>query len=383
VDSKREIPIVVLLLGLASLITDISSEIVIPLLPFFLDSIGASAIIIGLIGGVEEGAVGVLSLASGYFSGKSEKKRGWVFSGYLLSALSKLGLAFSAFVEIWPIALLFRTSDRAGKGVRKAPRDAMIAKATEKRGFGFGLHRAMDTSGAVIGAILAFLLFYTWDYTHIFLLAGLIGFFGLIPLALVKEGRGRKNPMGFTLSLRSLPRESLIIIGLIGLFDIGNFTYMLFLLRAGGITGTAIVLLLYLLYNVSYASLSIPFGSLSDRVGKHKVLTAGYSLYAITCIGFALTSDLYSLIPLFVLYGTFMAAVDSVQRAYISDLVPEELRSTALGTVHMMLDLATIPASMIAGALMVMMPEAPFIYGALIGGISSMLIFIYGRRFKG
>ncbi len=383
-SKSKKISAIILLLGLVSLITDISSEIIFPLLPFFLENIGAAPLIIGLIGGVEEGAVGILNMVSGYFSGKSERKRKWVFSGYFLSAASKLGLALSAMVSSWPIALLFRTADRAGKGVRKAPRDAMIAKATEKRGFGFGVHRAMDTSGAIIGAILAFLLFYTWnwDYTHIFLLAGVIGFFGLIPLAILREGKGRKNPMGFTLSLRSLPRESLIIIGLITLFDLGNFTFMIFMLRAGYLTEVWIALLLYLLYNVSYAFLSIPFGSLSDRVGKHKVLAVGYSLYTLTCIGFVFSSELYPLILLFILYGAFMAAVDSVQRAYISDLVPEDLRSTALGTVHMALALATIPASLIAGFLMGIFPQAPFIYGASTGSVSAILIFAYGKRLK-
>jgi Major Facilitator Superfamily. len=380
--NSKKISKVILLLGLVSLITDISSEIIIPLLPFFLAEIGASALIVGLIGGVEEGAVGVLNLVSGYASGKKEKKKGWVFSGYFISALSKLGLALSALLSFWPIALLFRTTDRAGKGIRKAPRDTMIAKAAEKRGFGFGVHRAMDTTGAIVGAALAFLLFCTWKwgYLSIFLLAGVIGFFGLIPLIFLKEKGGKINPRGFAFSLRSLPRESLIIIGLITLFDMGNFTYMIFMLRAGSLTAVRIALLLYLLYNASYAALSIPFGSLSDRVGKHKILTVGYSLYALTCIGFVFSSGLSLLVPLFILYGAFMASVDSVQRAYISDIVPEDLRSTALGTIHMALALATIPASLIAGFLMTIAPQAPFIYGASIGAISAVLIFAYGRR---
>ena len=380
--NSKKISKVILLLGLVSLITDISSEIIFPLLPFFLVEIGASALIVGLIGGVEEGAVGVLNLVSGYASGKKEKKKGWVFSGYFISALSKLGLALSALLSFWPIALLFRTTDRAGKGIRKAPRDTMIAKAAEKRGFGFGVHRAMDTTGAIVGAALAFLLFYTWKwgYLSIFLLAGVIGFFGLIPLIFLKEKGGKINPRGFAFSLRSLPRESLIIIGLITLFDMGNFTYMIFMLRAGSLTAVWIALLLYLLYNASYAALSIPFGSLSDRVGKHKILTVGYSLYALTCIGFVFSSGLSLLVPLFILYGAFMASVDSVQRAYISDIVPEDLRSTALGTIHMALALATIPASLIAGFLMTIAPQAPFIYGASIGAISAVLIFVYGRR---
>jgi MFS family permease len=380
--NSKKISKVILLLGLVSLITDISSEIIFPLLPFFLAEIGASALIVGLVGGVEEGAVGILNLVSGYASGKKERKKGWVSSGYFISALSKLGLALSALLSCWPVALLFRTSDRAGKGIRKAPRDAMIAKAAEKRGFGFGVHRAMDTTGAIVGAALAFLLFYTWKwgYLPIFLLAGVVGFFGLIPLIFLKEKGEKINPRGFTFSLRSLPRESLIIIGLITLFDMGNFTYMIFMLRAGSLTVVWMALLLYLLYNASYAALSIPFGFLSDRVGKHKILTVGYSLYALTCIGFVFSSGLSLLVPLFILYGAFMASVDSVQRAYISDIVPEDLRSTALGTIHMALALATIPASLIAGFLMTIAPQAPFIYGAFIGAVSAVLIFAYGRR---
>jgi MFS family permease len=389
---KEKLSISIILLGVVSLLADISSEAIFPLLPYFLEALGAGALIIGLIGGVEEAVVGVLNLFSGHYSGKKKEKKPIVFSGYLFSACSKFGLAFST---IWPLALLFRSTDRAGKGIRKSPRDAIIASLTERRGYGFGVHRAMDTTGAIIGPLLAlFLICFYFGYPieavralplqvykSIFILAAGIGFLALIPLFWVKERETKLNPRKLSLSLKALPRDSLIMIGLITFFDIGNFTYMFFLLRAEEFCAIPICILLYTLSKVSEAGFSIPFGLLADRIGKHWILSLGYLIFALTCFGFAINKIFWTLLILFFFYGVFKASVDPVQRAYISDLVPEELRPTALGTIHMALALATLPASLIAGFLMVKFTSsAPFLYGASIGVIASLLLVYYGNK---
>ncbi|HIH95913.1 MAG TPA: MFS transporter [Thermoplasmata archaeon] len=376
-DLKEKLSIGIILLGGVSLLTDISSETVFAVLPDFLTTLGAGAVIIGLVGGIEDALVGVLNLFSGHYSGKKKEKRPIVFSGYFLSACSKLGLVFST---VWPLALLFRSTDRAGKGIRKSPRDAIIASLTERRGYGFGVHRAMDTTGAIIGPLLAF-LFIGLGYPKLFLLAAGIGFVALIPLFWVREKETKLNPRKLSLSLKALPRESLVTIGLITFFDIGNFTYMFLMLRAYEFCSVQIAILLYLLSKVSEAALSIPFGVLSDRVGKHYILSFGYFVFALTCIGFAFNRVFWTLPILFLLYGVFKASVDPVQRAYISDMVPEDLRPTALGTIHMALDLATLPASLIAGLLMAKFTSStPFLYGASIGVMASVLLVYYGTR---
>jgi MFS family permease len=377
---KEKLSMSIIVLGVVSLLADVSSEAIFPLLPYFLKSLGAGALIIGLVGGVEEALVGVLDLFSGHYSGKKKKKKPIVSSGYLLSACSKFGLALSA---IWPLALLFRSTDRVGKGIRKSPRDAIIASLTERRGYGFGVHRAMDTTGAIIGPLLAFFLFYLlgFRYSTIFLLAAGIGFLALIPLFWVKERETKLELRKLSLSLKALPRESLIMIGLITFFDIGNFTYMFFLLRAEVFCAIPICILLYTLSKVSEAGFSIPFGLLADRIGKHWILSLGYLIFALTCFGFAINKIFWTLLILFFLYGVFKASVEPVQRAYISDLVPEGLRPTALGTIHMALDLATLPASLIAGFLMAKFTSsAPFLYGASIGVIASLLLVYYGNK---
>lgn len=296
----------IVLLGIVSLLNDLSSEIIQPILPLFIASLGGGALAVGLIGGISDGIPSLLQVFAGFWSDRKGRRKPVVMGGYALSALGKFLLSFSAS---WQQVFLLRVLERSGKGIRSAPRDAMISESADanNRGKGFGLHRAMDSSGAVIGSVAAYLL---WkgglSFNHIFLIAGLLALLALLPFLKVREtyrkrqdegsaaaraGAGDAAP-GLSLSLSSLSPELRSFMVIASLFALGNFSYMFFILRAQqlftGSMATAAPLLLYVLFNLVYAALSIPMGIWSDRVGRKKVLTVGYALFSVTALGLPL-----------------------------------------------------------------------------------------------
>lgn len=376
----------IVLLGLVSFLTDISSDMILPILPFFITALGGTELVVGLIGGLGDSVASVLKVFSGYWSDKSGRRKVFVSSGYLISSISKLFLAFSA---VWQHALILRPLERIGKGLRTAPRDAIIADCAEEkaRGKAFGLHRALDTSGAIIGSALALTLFWfmNLEFETIILLGGAIAFLALIPLFFVKERRAKAGKMTLKIGLKGLPHSLRMFIVIAALFALGNFTYMLFLLNAeyffiermafDEMTALAMALLLYIWFNIIYASFSIPLGILSDKIGRRSVLSFGYLLFGLTCMGFAFSSSLFSLIILFALYGLFYATVEGNQRAFVSDFSPKELRGMALGTFHTITGLATLPSGIIAGALWgYINPTATFLYGSVLGFLAAALL---------
>ncbi len=279
--------------------------------------------------------------------------------------------------------------ERVGKGLRTAPRDAMIADYSkeEVRGKAFGLHRALDTGGAIAGSALALIMFWLikLEFKEIVLFAAFITFLALIPLYFVKERRVKARKVTLRLSLAGLPHSLRLFIVVATVFALGNFTYMFFLLRAqqlfAGVltekTAFAISMLLYIWFNVVYASFSFPMGILSDKIGRQTVLSTGYLLFGLTCLGFAFSSSLVSLVVLFALYGLFYAIVEANQRAFTSDLAPKELRGTALGTLHTIIGLATLPSGIIAGALwQYINPAATFLYGSALGFLAATLLVL-------
>ena len=357
-----------------------------PILPFFIASLGGTELAIGLIGGLGDSVASVLKVFSGYWSDKSGKRKIFVSSGYLASSVSKLFLYFS---RVWHHVLVLIPLERVGKGLRTAPRDAMIADYSRKevRGKAFGLHRALDTSGAILGSASALILFWfvKLEFKAIIFLATFIAFLALIPLYFVKERRAKARKATLRISLAGLPHPLRVFIVIAIVFALGNFTYMFFLLRAQQLfaellterTAFAMSMLLYIWFNVVYASLSFPMGMLSDKMGRRAILSIGYLLFGLTCLGFAFSFSLVSLVVLFALYGLFHATVEANQRAFISDLAPKELRGTALGTFHTTIGLATLPSGVIAGALwQYINPAATFLYGSALGFFAASLLML-------
>jgi len=376
----------ILLLGIVSFLNDLSSEMIMPILPMFIIALGGAGLIIGLIGGLRDSISSILKVFAGYWSDKSGKRKIFVSSGYLTSALFKLFLAFS---KIWQHILIFASLERIGKGLRTAPRDAIIADCMPKeRGKGFGIHRAMDTLGAVIGSIIVFLLFWFFGFSFksIIFMAAILALLSLIPLYFVKEEKRKPQDINLKIGLKNLPRPLRLFILVSSVFALANFSYMFFVLRAQefftGRLSVGIPIFLYTLFNIFYAMFAIPFGKLSDKIGRKKVIIFGYLLFSLTSLGFAFFNSLTSFMVLFAFYGIVYAMIDGNQRAYVSDLSSEELRGTALGTFHTAMGLAALPASLIAGFLWQINPSITFIYGATISIISVILFIVFRNYFK-
>ena len=381
----------VLLLGIVSFLNDLSSEMIIPILPLFITSLGGAGLIVGLIGGLQDSISSILKVISGYWSDRIGRRKIFVFGGYLTSAGFKLLLAFSL---IWQHVLLFASFERVGKGLRTAPRDAIIADSMpDARGKGFGIHRALDTSGAIFGGLTALSLYWflEFEFASIIVIAALIAFISLGPIHFVKESRRAPQEINLQISLKRLNRPLMLFITVASVFALANFTYMFFILKAETAfiplmpvkESIALAIFLYVLFNISYAVLAIPFGTLSDRIGKRRVLIAGYLLFSVTCLGFACFDSLSAFLVLFPLYGVVYAMVDGNQRAFISDLSTADLRATALGTFHTMIGIMTLPASLVAGLLWNITPthSVTFLFGSAVSVVAALLFVMLGAQF--
>jgi MFS family permease len=386
----------ILLLGIVSFLNDVSSEMIMPILPMFIKSLGGAGLAVGLAGGLRDSIPSILNVLAGYWSDKTGKRKIFISAGYLVSSVFKLFLTFS---RTWHQAAIFSGLERTGKGLRTAARDAIIAEsAGTQRGKGFGIHRAFDSSGAILGSVIAFILsgVFGLDFKLVILIAGIIAFASLVPLRFVKEGGGRSPetsqktglpPTKILGGLRELPRPLKLFVASAGVFALGNFSYMFFILKAQGTftdkLSIAAPILLYILFNIFYAGFAVPFGSLSDRIGRKKVIILGYLLFSLTSFGFACLHSLPAFVILFAIYGIAYAAVDANQRAYASDLAPPQLKATALGVFHTTIGLMALPASLAAGFLWQnVAPSATFICGGVLGFISIFLFVIFRSNFE-
>lgn len=376
----------ILLLGIVSLLTDLSSEMMVSILPMYITSLGGTAFIVGLTGGLGDSISSILKVFSGYWSDRTGRRKNFVFFGYGASAVAKLALALSS---TWGQILGFRAVERTGKGMRDAPRDAIIADSAspEVRGKAFGIHRTMDTAGAIGGSLLAFLLFWVvgLDFSTIILICAIVAFASLIPFVWVKDVKREPQKRSLGLNFRALPKELKYFVAVAAVFALGNFTSWFFVLRARDFfaetasedKAVAIAIALYCLFNVVYAAFSIPVGILSDRIGRGRILLLGYVLLGVTFFGFALLQSVPGFVIFFILYGLIYAFVEGAERAFVCDMAPEHIRGTALGTLHTAVGLVALPSGIIAGLLWEQVDSwAAFVYGGSMGLIAAALLLI-------
>jgi len=353
-------------LGWVSFWADVSSESVYPLIPVFLSrTLGAPAFAIGAIEGIANLTVALLRLVAGRASDRAPRRKPIVFAGYLASGIAKPALALA----LSPLAVMaIRVLDRFGKGIRSPARDAMLADlaTAETRGAVFGFHRAMDSAGAFAGSILALGLVSLghFDPRSIFLFAGIPGTLAAIWVLSVRE-KPREIPPDPAPVKSFLPRETYPLVAPLTLFGVANSTDMLLLLQGSRLgLSPAQVIGAYILYNAVYAGLSYPMGQLSDRIGRRKLIVAGWVLYAAVyaAVGFASVAGYWVLMAI---YGLYMAMTDGASKALIADYAPAESRGAAMGTLAALGGLGSLGGGIIAGVLMDRVsPVAGFGFGA-------------------
>jgi MFS family permease len=370
----------VLLLGLVSLFTDASSEMVYPLVPLFLTgTLGAPVAVVGLIEGLAEATASVLKGLSGWLSDRSGRRKPLVVAGYSLAAVTKPLLALAG---AWPLVLGARVLDRFGKGLRNSPRDALIADSSEPgaRGRAFGFHRSADQTGAILGplAALPLLALFHQNYRALFLVAFLPAVAGVAALGAVREtGPGpRKSGVaapGFNLRQAGPAFRRFLPVML--LFTLGNSSDMFLILRARALGLDARqVVLLFALANAAYVAAAYPAGLISDRIGRRAVMLAGLIVFAAVYAGFGLASGAAWMWGLFPVYGLYQGLTDGTSRAFLVDLVAPASRATALGFYAMATGLCALPASAVAGLLWQRLgPAAPFYYGAAMAAAAAVV----------
>ncbi|MFA5861022.1 MAG: MFS transporter [Candidatus Thermoplasmatota archaeon] len=379
----------VVLLAVTSFLADISGEMLQAVFAFLLVLQGASGLAIGLTGGVSEAVGHLLKPVFGAVADrKHARRKPLVIGGYVLAALSRFGIALSTF---WVPSLAFRSVDRVGKGMRTAPRDAILAESANagSRGSTYGLHRAADTAGAVVGVSLA-LVGIVWfglaqdGLDRVVLVAAFVGLSTLIPLSMVRDVDPASGTMKGLFEAPSPRYRAFLVVA--GIFALGQVSYLFYILRASHqVGGPVVAVLLYLLFNIVYAALALPLGWLSDRLGHARMLAGGAVLFSASAILLTGSPGLSLAVLSFVLLGLAFAATDGVQRALAADLAGTASRSTRLGLFHMTIGIATIVGGITAGWLWDALGEgATFVWGAVLPLVALALFaglgFIGGRE---
>jgi MFS family permease len=396
-NSIKDLPRNIWAVGLTSFFMDVSSEMVINILPLFLSNVlGVKTNIIGLIEGIAEATASIIKLFSGWLSDKMHARKWLAVAGYGLSALSK---PFFYFANTWGWVAGVRWVDRVGKGVRTAPRDALVADSIDekKRGFAFGFHRAADTAGAMVGLLIALALVWKAQSSNVELgqatfrtivLASLIpAFLAVLSMVVgVKEIKPTTEQAAPKFAFKALGKPFMTFMVIVGIFDLGNSSDSFLVLRAQE-RGISVIGILGLLavFNLVYTLISTPAGSLSDKIGRRNVIIGGWIIYALVYLGFGLASDAWQIWMLYIVYGLYYGLAYGTSKAMVADLVPEELRGTAYGTYNAILGIIDFPASLIAGILWQGVgkwggfgPSAPFLFGAGLA-LLAVILFIFWK----
>jgi MFS family permease len=395
-DPGAKLPRNVKVVAATSFLTDVSSEMVINTLPLFLKNVlGVKTSIIGLIEGVAESTSSFLRLFSGYISDRLQKRKLLAVLGYGISALFK---PLFYFAHAWGIVAAARWGDRVGKGVRTAPRDALVADSTPlaQRGYAFGFHRAADTAGAFCGLLIALAIVWLFQggsgvlqlgTFRVIVLASLLpAFAAVIVLALgARDAAVTRAASRPKFAFKSLGRNFRYFIVIVGIFELGNSSDAFIILRAQerGLSVVGIFAML-IAFNFVYSSLSLAAGKTSDRIGRRRVILAGWALYALTYLGLALARSAGHIVFLYIVYGAYYGLSYGTGKAMVADLVPAESRGMAYGTYNAVLGLTDLPASFLAGILWSGMggwpgfgPAAPFYFGAAMALLAVLLFALW------
>ena len=387
----------VFFLGVVSLLTDASSEMIFTLVPLFIANVlGAGAIVVGLIGGLSESIDAIFRIFSGWLSDRVRKRKLLTVFGYSFSTLVK---PLMYLATTWGAVLAIRFGDRVGKGIRTSPRDAMVADSVSagERGRGFGLHRAMDTTGAVLGLALAAVIIYLLQGSGLELSLKTYQWLvivGVVPAVLavvvllffVHEKKSPPAAQNLPLfrSVGGFDTRFKLFLVIMAVITLGNSSDFFVILRAQNLgTSLIYVTLMLVLFNITYALTALPAGVLSDRLGRRRLIATGWFIYALVYLGFALASEPWQVWLLFAFYGVYYGIVEGVARAFVADLVPAEKRGTAYGLYHGVVGLTLLPASLIAGWLWeAVSPATPFFFGAALAFLGMVGIMGLARLAK-
>ena len=395
----RNLPRNVWAVSVTSFFMDVSSEMVLNILPLFLSNVlGVRTSIIGIIEGVAEATASVLKVFSGWLSDRLGGRKWIAVAGYGISALSK---PFFYFANSWGVVAGVRWADRLGKGVRTAPRDALVADSIEphQRGIAFGFHRAADTAGAMLGLLVAALVVWLAQsaslqlgantFRTVVLISLIPALLAVLSLAIgardIRKGEKQAAPK---ISFKKLGKPFLVFLLIVGIFDLGNSSDAFLVLRAQerGMSVLGILLMLAA-FNLVYAVISTPAGSLSDRIGRKKLIIGGWLVYGLIYFGFGLAQQQWHIWVLYILYGLYYGMAYGTAKAMVADLVAPELRGTAYGTYNATLGILDFPASLIAGVLWQGVggwsgfgPSAPFFFGGGLAVLAAILLLLWKPR---
>ena len=386
---KPSIPRPVWFLGWTSLFTDAATEMIYPLLPVYLSRVlGASAVSLGIIEGVAEAVNSVLKVISGYWSDRRSRRRSIVIAGYALSSISR---PLIALTTTWPQVLLTRALDRTGKGIRGAPRDALLARfaTPSTRGRIFGFHEAMDHAGAIVGPVMAtvILFFVPEGYRLVFALTAIPGAIAVTLLFFVDEDAAADKtlphqppaPSVRPQAPQRLPRRLIVLMGVLLVFSLGNSADAFLLLRlSDALGGAKYVPLMWAGIHVVKASLSTWGGTLSDQLGRKQLIVSGWIVYALVYLGFAMSTSPSAFIAWFLFYGVYFAFAEGPSKALVTDLTPPERRGAAFGLYNATVGVGALIASVVFGYLYEHFSSSTaFTTGAALAGVAAvMLLFV-------
>jgi MFS family permease len=373
----------ILSLGLVSLFTDLSTEMAYPIIPIFLKEIlKAQPLFIGLVEAIAESTASILKTFSGYISDRLKKRKLFIFIGYSLSALAKPLLACAT--QGWHV-LLVRFSDRVGKGIRTAPRDALIADSAKDGYFGrtYGFHRSLDTLGALLGPLTAFIIL-ALSTNNYRLLFGLAIIPGLIAIAIILLGVREIVPEAkrvFKFSLEQIDTRLKVFLVIMVIFTLGNSSDAFLLLRARNVGVSATMIpLLWLAFNASYFLWAFPAGVLSDRIGRRKTIFLGLIVFSLSYTAFSFNHSPIIIWFIFVIYGLYYGFTEGNLRAYVADLTNSEIRATAFGIYHTVVGITLLPANLLMGFLWQKFGfQIALLLGASLSLLSGIALIISGR----